>query len=300
MRPTARTTQALARTFNSPRVAWGENTVSASGGQGLYDFDFRKYSPAQGRWISPDPAGLAAVNPADPQAWNRYAYVENTPTGAVDPLGLWGSDVFGSSLRGGYGYSGLSLLSIVEESMRNLENPNNWKPEVSGSYTVGNPADLSLALRYIYTGPPIVTVSMSMVDTQITGGGGTEPATNCAPGTKGCFNVPAQQPDWFRNQNCQSDYLNSQYGPGTKSFVSRFSVLSFMPGKFGGNPSDAILPAILTEGAKIGTAALFKAAGSTGGVTATSMASLIPTLYGTSLDAEAKFKCRNVTALSGD
>jgi len=75
----------------------GENTVSASGGQGLYDFDFRKYSPAQGRWISPDPAGLGAIDPADPQSWNRYAYVGNVPTGAVDPLGLW-TDAIGGGI----------------------------------------------------------------------------------------------------------------------------------------------------------------------------------------------------------
>jgi RHS repeat-associated protein len=66
----------------------GELTIAASGGQGLFDFDFRKYSPAQGRWISPDPAGLAAVSPLDPQSWNRYAYVGNRPLNSVDPLGL--------------------------------------------------------------------------------------------------------------------------------------------------------------------------------------------------------------------
>jgi len=42
----------------------------------------------QGRWISPDPAGLGAVNMENPQTWNRYAYVENGPLNAVDPLGL--------------------------------------------------------------------------------------------------------------------------------------------------------------------------------------------------------------------
>jgi RHS repeat-associated protein len=57
-------------------------------GQGLVDFPFRKYHATQGRWISPDPAGLAAVNPANPQSWNRYAYVMNNPLAMVDPLGL--------------------------------------------------------------------------------------------------------------------------------------------------------------------------------------------------------------------
>src|SRR5439155_3346457 len=63
----------------------GQNQDSASG---LYDFLYRKYSPAQGRWISPDPAGLAAANPSSPQSWNRYAYVGNRPLNSIDPLGL--------------------------------------------------------------------------------------------------------------------------------------------------------------------------------------------------------------------
>jgi RHS repeat-associated protein len=54
---------------------------------GLYDFMFREYSPGQGRWISPDPAGLAAVDIADPQSWNRYAYLGNSPLNRIDPDG---------------------------------------------------------------------------------------------------------------------------------------------------------------------------------------------------------------------
>lgn len=54
-----------------------------------YDFVFRKYHSSQGRWISPDPAGLAAVDPTDPQTWNRYAYVGGNPLGAVDASGLY-------------------------------------------------------------------------------------------------------------------------------------------------------------------------------------------------------------------
>jgi RHS repeat-associated protein len=54
----------------------------------LYDFPFREYHPKQGRWISPDPAGVAAAHPANPQSWNRYAYVDNEPTTTIDPSGL--------------------------------------------------------------------------------------------------------------------------------------------------------------------------------------------------------------------
>src|SRR6185437_11464841 len=55
---------------------------------GLDHMGARDYSSALGRWLTPDPAGLAAVNPNDPQSWNRYAYAENQPTLRIDPSGL--------------------------------------------------------------------------------------------------------------------------------------------------------------------------------------------------------------------
>jgi RHS repeat-associated protein len=63
----------------------GQNDDTVSN---LYDFLFREYHPVQGRWISPDPAGLAAVNPMNPQTWNRYAYVGGSPLTSTDFLGL--------------------------------------------------------------------------------------------------------------------------------------------------------------------------------------------------------------------
>ncbi len=70
----------------------GVTDVSFAGNNGdtvanLYDAQFREYG-IQGRWPSPDPAGMAAANPANPQSWNRYAYVMNNPLGLVDPLGF--------------------------------------------------------------------------------------------------------------------------------------------------------------------------------------------------------------------
>jgi RHS repeat-associated protein len=55
----------------------------------LFDFLYREHNSTQGRWISPDPAGLASVDPTLPQSWNRYAYVANDPLNLVDPFGLW-------------------------------------------------------------------------------------------------------------------------------------------------------------------------------------------------------------------
>jgi RHS repeat-associated protein len=54
----------------------------------MYDFLYREYHYIQGRWISPDPAGLAAADPTNPQTWNRYAYVGNNPLALTDPMGL--------------------------------------------------------------------------------------------------------------------------------------------------------------------------------------------------------------------
>lgn len=61
----------------------GDGTVNAT-----YYFPERDYRNAQGRWLSPDPAGMSAVDPSDPQSWNRYAYVGNSPLNRIDPLGL--------------------------------------------------------------------------------------------------------------------------------------------------------------------------------------------------------------------
>src|SRR5579859_2490449 len=73
---------------NTDRSFTGQNQDTIGGIAPLDDFMFREHTPNQGRWISPDPAGLGAVNPTDPQTWNRYAYVANRPLTSVDALGL--------------------------------------------------------------------------------------------------------------------------------------------------------------------------------------------------------------------
>lgn len=55
---------------------------------GLDHFLFRNYSSSMGRWMSPDPAGMAAADLSFPQTLNRYTYVNNNPLSFTDPLGL--------------------------------------------------------------------------------------------------------------------------------------------------------------------------------------------------------------------
>src|SRR5207244_3032490 len=76
-----------------------QDTVS-SGSYPLYDFLMREHHPVWGRWLSPDPAGLAAANPSNPQSWNRYAYVLNNPLSSVDPSGrdcVWDNGSYDSA-----------------------------------------------------------------------------------------------------------------------------------------------------------------------------------------------------------
>jgi len=71
-----------------------------------YDATNRELHPVQGRWIQPDPAGISAADPTNPQSWNRYAYVVNNPLSFTDPTGMdlmacdWN---FGADCGGGGG-----------------------------------------------------------------------------------------------------------------------------------------------------------------------------------------------------
>jgi RHS repeat-associated protein len=51
-------------------------------------FGARYYGSSMGRFLSPDPGGLVAVNPSFPQTWNMYAYAANNPLIFSDPTGF--------------------------------------------------------------------------------------------------------------------------------------------------------------------------------------------------------------------
>jgi RHS repeat-associated protein len=78
--------------FGEPYAQIGANDLSYTGMNqdtvaNLYDFPAREYG-IQGRWPSPDPAGISSMHVRDPQTLNRYAYVRNNPLIATDPTGL--------------------------------------------------------------------------------------------------------------------------------------------------------------------------------------------------------------------
>jgi RHS repeat-associated protein len=51
-------------------------------------FGARYYASSMGRFMSPDPSGLLAQHPEDPQSWNLYAYARNNPLIYLEPNGL--------------------------------------------------------------------------------------------------------------------------------------------------------------------------------------------------------------------
>jgi RHS repeat-associated protein len=95
---------------------------------GIYDFPAREYNGDEGRWPSPDPAGLASVNPADPQTWNRYAYVRNSPLDMIDPTGLDGLDYYDCEQTGNctYELDGMEIPSWLGQDL--LSNPDAFFP----------------------------------------------------------------------------------------------------------------------------------------------------------------------------
>jgi len=54
-----------------------------------YHAQYRQYSPAQGRWLAPDPYD-GSYSLEDPQTLNRYAYVRGNPLAYTDASGLDG------------------------------------------------------------------------------------------------------------------------------------------------------------------------------------------------------------------
>jgi RHS repeat-associated protein len=99
---------------------------------------FRQLSTTQGRWMMPDPAGMAAVDPTNPQSWNQYAYVMNNPINFIDLVGLecYAYDGHGNCTSWGTGGDGFGSFSGCGD----------WMMDAScsgGSSSYGNSGNLA-------------------------------------------------------------------------------------------------------------------------------------------------------------
>ena len=59
-------------------------------------FQARYHGSAQGRFLSPDPAGNFVASVTNPQSWNMYSYVANNPLVFVDPTGMFAYCTYGT------------------------------------------------------------------------------------------------------------------------------------------------------------------------------------------------------------
>jgi RHS repeat-associated protein len=109
---------------------------------------FRRYAGSQGRWMVPDPAGLAAVDATNSQTWNRYAYITNDPCSLVDPLGLGPDCTFNIKLVGN---NLLTSAQMVDAALRinSILGPANVNatfvqnnPDFTATFLTGGAADV--------------------------------------------------------------------------------------------------------------------------------------------------------------
>ena len=131
--------ETYAETGAADRSFTGQTQDVIAGSTGIYDFLLRQHSAAQGRWLVPDPAGLAVVNLTNPQTWNRYAYVANNPLSNVDPLGLCGEITAGIGMSPST-KSGAALITLASTLGFNVAFPyaGQAKPASGGNIAGAN------------------------------------------------------------------------------------------------------------------------------------------------------------------
>src|SRR5215469_10529291 len=190
-----------------------------------YDAMFREYG-IQGRWSSPDPAGIAAANPANPQSWNRYAYVVNNPLAFIDPLGLTGPTGPCDATHTGPDPSGSGYRCTCDGTVCV------WIPPVGQTVTVnGNPPPPIPTL----TGPPAGLPAES-VNNGIPGG---------PVGAPGSPQSPQQ-----KRQACLDKINNTPDG----KFYNFFSLLSPV---LGPDPKNSTIEDVGGTALKFGTFTFF-------------------------------------------
>ena len=95
--------------------------------------DYRQYSNAQGRWLSPDPYDGSYDN-SNPQSMNRYIYAANSPLSYVDPSG---QDPFMGDCT-------------INEDGNGLTCPTSWKYDASYNSDVNGPPSITPTVGPLY------------------------------------------------------------------------------------------------------------------------------------------------------
>ncbi|MGA8030410.1 MAG: RHS repeat-associated core domain-containing protein, partial [Bryobacteraceae bacterium] len=202
----------------------------------IKDFPARVYQTTQGRWVTPDPAGLAAVDLTNPQSWNRYAYVGGNPLGNVDPSGL-DCVTFDNGTTGDDGQgtpcAGSHDPSITNVSGGSFAPVGSWAWYMNGGWRSGNSGYHPLT----YSGGG--------------SGGGQQPSAVNPPknGTKQTFSAcMAAHANDFSVAGALNHTYNAITGSGSLAFQNNFFAQAVL-----GNPITTVAYGSTTDSA--GTAA---------------------------------------------
>jgi hypothetical protein len=134
---------------------------STSGGTPImWDTPNRELSYV-GRWLSPDPAGLGAADPTNPQSWNRYAYMSGNPLSGTDPTGLDGCDVSSGSGDSGGDSSGISATCDLTFYFWGSDFQN-WQYSQSGVPDDSDPWDGHPFAQLVFSQPVLSNAANTM------------------------------------------------------------------------------------------------------------------------------------------
>ena len=148
---------------------------------GLDFAEARYYSSGHGRFTTVDPLMASAVT-ANPQTFNRYSYVGNSPLTLIDPSGMFGISPGGSSLGGSMPMGDFTQNGQTSEEQQQPP-PAQTPPSPAGPYTPGpimidvGPAPLPegqkpwpttlevvLSNNTTYNGNPVISPSGVVID----------------------------------------------------------------------------------------------------------------------------------------
>ena len=163
-------------------------------------FGARYYASSMGRFMSPDPSGLLAQKPSDPQSWNLYAYARNNPLMNIDPTGL---DCVYANDAG----NGVESIDHHSSSGECADSHGSWVP----GYAPENWAHFNNNTGMFQVGS--YTSGDSIDYTMFAAGATTQWNANESSCTSGCAGFASANADWLEGQ------LKSDGVPGLDQYV---------------------------------------------------------------------------------